>query len=130
MKNTSAGPMRGHEVVAFVAAADLSRAKGFYRDTLGLRLVSEDSFGLVFDVEGTQLRVSRVRKVARAEYTVLGWEVANLPAVAKALPRAGVALERYPGMQQDELGIWIAPGGTGVAWFKDPDGNILRLLNQ
>ena len=115
-------------IIGFIAAADPGRAKTFYRDTLGLPLVSEEMpFALVFDAHGTMLRVTFVEKVNPAGYTVLGWNVPDIVAAAKALAAAGVGFERYPGMAQDEHGIWSAPGGAKVAWFKDPDGNTLSL---
>jgi hypothetical protein len=89
--------------------------------------VSEDPFALVFDAHGTMLRVTNVAEVAAAQYTVLGWEVPNILAATKDLSAAGVKFERYPGLPQDELGIWTAPSGAKVAWFKDPDGNTLSL---
>ena len=115
------------ELVAFVATRDPSRAKKFYGDILGLPLVSEDEFALVFDASGTMLRVMRVQELAAAKYTVLGWRVRNIVQTAKNLQKADVTLERYPGMQQDELGIWNSPSGARVAWFKDPDGNTLSI---
>jgi catechol 2,3-dioxygenase-like lactoylglutathione lyase family enzyme len=115
------------KLVAIVAARDLGRAKDFYRDTLGLRLVSEDQFALVFDAAGTMLRVARVQELAPAKYTVLGWQVRDIVQTAKHLQQVNVPLERYPGMQQDELGIWKSPSGARVAWFKDPDGNTLSI---
>jgi len=115
------------KLVAFVATRDPARAKEFYRDTLGLHLVSEDEFALVFDAAGTMLRVTRVQELTAAKYTVLGWQVQDIVRTAKQLQRARVALERYPGMQQDELGIWRSPSGAKVAWFKDPDGNTLSI---
>lgn len=115
------------KLVAFVATRDLGRAKEFYCDTLGLHLVNEDGFALVFDVSGRMLRVARVQEPAAANYTVLGWQVRDIVRTAKQLQKAGVVLERYPGMQQDELGVWDAPSGARVAWFKDPDGNTLSI---
>lgn len=116
------------KIVAFAGVRDAQRAKAFYRDTLGLRMVSEDGFALVFDANGTMLRVSLVREVVAAPYTVLGWEVADIVSTATQLVQAGVKLERYENfVKQDELGVWIAPGGTRVAWFKDPDGNLLSI---
>jgi len=115
-------------LIGFVAASDPERAKKFYRDTLGLPLVSEElPFALVFDAHGTMLRVAIVKEVAPARYTVLGWQVRDIIAAAKTLSEAGVRFERYPGMEQDELGIWHSPGGAQVAWFKDPDGNTLSI---
>lgn len=116
------------KIVAFAATRNPDRAKTFYRDTLGLRLVEEQlPFALVFDANGTMLRVSVVKEPAAAPYTVLGWEVPDIAATVRELAAAGVKFERYPGMAQDELGIWTAPGGARVAWFKDPDGNVLSV---
>jgi catechol 2,3-dioxygenase-like lactoylglutathione lyase family enzyme len=115
------------KLVAFVATLELSRAREFYRDILGLPLVSEDEFALVFDATGTMLRVTRVQELAAAKYAVLGWHVHDIVQTAKNLQKAQVTLERYSGMQQDELGIWESPSGARVAWFKDPDGNTLSI---
>src|SRR6516164_8825255 len=115
------------KLVAFVGVRDAKRAKAFYRETLGLKLVSEDEFALVFDAAGTMLRVTTVQEVAAAKYTVLGWQVSDVVRTAKNLQKAHITLERYPGTQQDELGIWNSPSGARVAWFKDPDGNTLGI---
>ena len=114
-------------VIAFVATKEPDRAKTFYRDILGLRLVTDSPFALVFDACGTMLRVSKVEKLTPAPYTVLGWKVADVHATAKSLMSEGITFERYNGMQQDEFGIWTTPDGSQVAWFKDPDGNTLSL---
>ncbi len=116
-----------HEIIAFVATRDPDRAKTFYRDTLGLSLVSEDPFALVFDAHGTMLRVTTVPKVAAAACTVLGWRVPNIVTASHALRNAGVTFERYVGMRQDKRGVWKSPSGARVAWFKDPDGNTLSI---
>jgi catechol 2,3-dioxygenase-like lactoylglutathione lyase family enzyme len=116
-----------YKIVAFVATAKPSEARAFYRDTLGLPLVSEDPFAIVFDAQKTTLRVSIVKQVAVGGYTVLGWEVPDATAAAVHLEQAGVTLQRYPGMDQDEHGIWTSPSGARVGWFKDPDGNTLSL---
>ncbi len=115
------------KLIAFVATTDPARAKKFYRGTLRLRLVSEDPFALVFDVNGTMLRVATVQQLSPAQYTVLGWQVPDIVAAVKSVEAAGIKLQRYPGMNQDELGIWTSPGGGRIAWFKDPDGNTLSL---
>lgn len=115
------------KLVAFVATRDPVQAKKFYRDSLGLQLVSEDEFALVFDAAGTMLRVTCVPEVAAAKYTVLGWQVPDIVWTAKQLQTKGIATEHYPGMQQDDLGIWHSPSGARVAWFKDPDGNTLSI---
>ena len=125
------GPMLGTcDVMAFVATKDAERAKAFYRDTLGLRLVADERFSLVFDAHGTMLRVQKVQQVAIAPYTALGWRVADLRGIIRDLIRKGVAFERFGSpsqFRQDDLGIWTAEDGTMVAWFKDPDGNTLSL---
>jgi len=106
----------------------MAESKTFYGEKLGLQLVSEDGFALVFNAHGTMLRVTMVRKIAPAEYTVLGWKVADIVAAVKGLQESGIVLERFPGVEQDDLGIWTAPGGGArVAWFKDPEGNILSV---
>jgi catechol 2,3-dioxygenase-like lactoylglutathione lyase family enzyme len=115
-------------ILALVATRDPERAKKFYRDTLGLPLVSEElPFALVFDVSGAMLRVTIVEKLDPAPFTVLGWQVPDITIAAAALQKAGVEFLRYPGMPQDEIGIWTSPNGAKVAWFKDPDGNTLSL---
>ncbi len=114
-------------LVAFAATTDPVHAKVFYRDVLGLRLVSEDPFALMFDANGTMLRVTALREAVIAPYTVLGWDVEDIAAAVRGLGAEGVKFERYPGIAQDEFGIWTSPSGTRVAWFKDPDGNTLSL---
>lgn len=115
------------KLVAFVATTNAARAKAFYEEALGLRLVSEDRFAVVFDANGTTLRVTPVQQLTSAKHTVLGWEVEDIAAAVKQLSDAGVKTERYGLPDQDEQGIWTAPGGTRVAWFQDPDGNILSV---
>jgi catechol 2,3-dioxygenase-like lactoylglutathione lyase family enzyme len=114
-------------IIGFVATNDPSRAKAFYRDVLGLLLISEDEYALVFDAHGTMLRVVIAAEVVRAPYTVLGWRVDDIEAMVRGLAAKGVKFERYPWLEQDDLGIWSAPSGTKVAWFKDPDGNVLSV---
>jgi catechol 2,3-dioxygenase-like lactoylglutathione lyase family enzyme len=115
-------------IMAFSATADADRAKAFYRDQLGLRLVSDEPFALVFDAGGTMLRVQKVKEVRVAQYTALGWQVPDIAAKLEELEKAGVHFERYGFPGQDEKGIWTPPGSTAkVAWFKDPDGNVLSL---
>ena len=114
-------------IIAFVATTNPSRAKAFYAKTLGLKLVSEDDFAIVFDAGGTMLRVAIVPQLQPAQYTVLGWIVPEIRNAATALAKHRVKFQRYPGLDQDDLGIWNSPSGARVAWFKDPDGNTLSL---
>jgi len=117
-------------LVAFVATAKVPAALGFYRDVLGLRLVADEPFALVFDAGGTMLRVTKVKETTVAPYTVLGWRVADIAMAVRELAGRGVHFQRYDGMQQDESAIWNSPSGARVAWFKDPDGNVLSLTQH
>ena len=102
-------------------------ARRFYTETLGLRLVAEEQFALVFDLNGVMLRMFKVQELQPARHTVLGWRVADIVAKVNELGARGVTFERFDGMSQDVLGIWTSPTGARVAWFKDPDGNALSL---
>lgn len=114
-------------VVAFVATADADRARRFYEGVLGLTLREDSPFALVFEANGVVLRVQKVPSITPAPYTALGWTVTDIRQSMTGLVRRGVVFERYAGLAQDELGIWSSPGGAQVAWFRDPDGNILSL---
>lgn len=118
------------KLVAFIATADPARARAFYERTLGLVCVDDGEFALVFDCDGTQLRVQKVDHVEPHAYTSLGWQVSDLPRTMQQLTRAGVTFERYPFLDQDAYGVWLSPSGTRVAWFKDPDGNLLSLQSE
>ncbi len=114
-------------LVASVATTDLDRARAFDGGVLGLAVVEEGPFVCVFDAHGTQLRVTPVAELTPALSTVLGWTVDDIDAAVGALAAAGVRVERYAGMDQDDTGVWRAPGGAKVAWFCDPDRNVLSL---
>ncbi len=114
-------------VVAFVASCRPDDAKSFYKETLGLRLLSDDAFAIVFDANGMMLRVQKVQEHAPLPYTALGWDVADIQASVAGLSGKGVRFERYEWLEQDESGVWSAPSGAQIAWFKDPDGNTLSL---
>ena len=117
-----------YNIIGFATIVDVARAKEFYLDTLGLLLLSEEPpFALVFEANGIMLRLGMGKELPQARGTVLGWQVPDIAAAVKDLEQAGVRFERYDFMKQDELGIWTAPTGAKVAWFKDPDGNILSL---
>lgn len=117
-------------ITAFIASANPARSKGFYRDTLGLHLVSDDQFAVVFDCNGVQLRIQKVEKLQPHPFTALGWSVPSIRKGVSALSKLGVVFERYAFLEQDDLGIWQAPSGAKVAWFKDPDGNLLSLTES
>lgn len=113
--------------MAFGATTDAARAARFYHATLGLPIRSEDEFALVFDANGVELRLQKVPSLTPPGFTTLGWQVRDLAAVVAALTAGGVSLERYPWLTQDAAGVWQAPSGARVAWFKDPDGNLLSV---
>jgi uncharacterized glyoxalase superfamily protein PhnB len=117
-------------VMAFVATTDAERAKAFYGDTLGLPLASDEPWALVFAVPGTVLRVQKVERHTPHPFTALGWFVPDVAAEVAALAARGVRFERYDGMSQDDAGVWTSPSGAKVAWFKDPDGNVLSLTED
>ena len=119
--------LNSSKVISFVATKNPASARKFYEKTLGLKLASDDPFALVFDAKGTMLRVQKVHELHPAKHTVLGWEVDDIRAEIEELTKRGVRFEHFPGLPQDELGIWAAPSGASVAWFKDPDGNTLSL---
>ena len=112
------------EVMAFAATTDLERATRFYRDTLGLTHVETTPFAAVFRGGGTMVRVTLVDEVRAAPYTVLGWIVGDIAAIMAGLE---VEFTRYDGMDQDAAGVWTTPTGDRIAWFTDPDGNVLSL---
>lgn len=116
-----------NKIVAFVATRNAEKSKLFYQDKLGLKFVTDDGFALVFDINGTMLRIARVKEFNPMPFTVLGWEVEAIEKTVSALSQKGVTFERFPGLPQDQQGIWAAPGGAKVAWFKDPDGNVLSV---
>jgi catechol 2,3-dioxygenase-like lactoylglutathione lyase family enzyme len=121
------------DLVAFVPTRDPQKARRFYEQTLGLEFVSEDPFALVFSAHGVMLRVANVSTVKDfrpAPFTILGWRVSSAESTVRALSEKGIEFERFPGMQQNPLGIWRSPSGAQVAWFKDPDGNILSITEN
>ena len=119
--------LKAADVVAFAATADAARARDFYSSVIGLRLVADEPFALVFDANGVMLRVQKVEGVKPVGYTTLGWSVVDITAAVQGLSAQGVAFERFPGLSHDDLGVWTFPSGARIAWFKDPDGNVLSL---
>ena len=118
------------ELIAFVPSTDLARSREFYGGVLGLPLTEDSSFAAAFDANGTQLRVTRVEQRAAAPYTVLGWGVPDIARAIRELTGRGVEFARYDGMEQDADGVWRSPSGARIAWFRDPDGNVLSLTER
>jgi catechol 2,3-dioxygenase-like lactoylglutathione lyase family enzyme len=116
------------KIVAFVLTADSKRARSFYEGVLGLRFVSEDPFALALEANGNMIRIGTFPGFKPSQLTTaLGWETAQMEKLVSGLRERGVSFEIYPGRNQDALGIWTAPNGDKVAWFKDPDGNVLSI---
>src|SRR5262245_13165911 len=116
--------LRSASLVGFIPTKNFKKAKAFFGQRLGLQLLSEDGFALVYDVSGIPIRIAKVDDFKPAYFTILGWEVKNIAKIVSGLKKKGVKFMRYPGMGQDKLGIWTSPSGAKVAWFKDPDGNV------
>jgi len=115
------------DVIAFAATTDLARARLFYEGRLGLTVREANDYACVLDAHGTMLRVTAVAEVARPGYTVLGWRVTDIGATIADLRSRGVVFARYDGMDQDDQGVWTTPNNDRIAWFTDPDGNVLSL---
>jgi len=124
---TPARGLAAAPLMAFAATNDLPAARAFYERGLGLPMTGQSPIACTFDAGGTTLRVVAVEKPVIAPYTVLGWTVPDIRATIGDLKRRGIDFERFDGVEQDELGVWSAPGGALVAWFKDPDCNTLSL---
>lgn len=117
------------KMIGFLTTSNPEEAKAFYADTLGFHQLSEDDFAIVFDANGTTIRVGKAQSFTPAQGTVLGWEVADIHAAIRELTAEGVRFEQFnlPFLKQDEHGVWTPPNGDQVAWFKDPDGNVLSI---
>jgi catechol 2,3-dioxygenase-like lactoylglutathione lyase family enzyme len=118
--------------VVFVPVRDFDRAKEFYGGRLGLPLLREElPFALVYDLNGIMLRLAVVGGQGTAgeaaRGTVAGWRVARIRPAVRFLGSRGVETERYGFLEQDEDGIWTSPSGARIAWFRDPEGNLLSV---
>jgi len=115
------------KLIGFVPTRDSARARAFYEGKLGFQFVGDDMFALVVRAGENMIRIAKAKDFTPAPYTVLGWEVSNIESVVAWLTDRGVVFEKYPFIQDSKLGIWTAPNGDKVAWFKDPDGNVLSV---
>jgi len=123
------GILEAAKPAVIICTRDRLRAVKFYQETLGLTLASEDSLAAVFNSGGATLRLSAVPDFTPHEHTILGFNVSDVPSTVRALRKKGLAFNVYEHMKQDELGILTLPGDVQVAWFKDPDGNVLSVTN-
>ncbi len=113
-------------LIAFIPTKDAARARSFY-EALGLRFVSDDSFAIVMDANGTMVRVVPVGDFTPFPFTILGWQVEDIHKTVAEMTGEGVTFTRYSFLEQSADGVWTAPGGAKVAWFTDPDGNTLSV---
>ena len=112
------------------AVDDIGKARSFYDDTLGLR-VSEENGLLVLHLAGDRPTLVYPKPDhTPATYTILNFPVDDIDAAVGELERRGVRFERYEGFEQDEHGVSRAEGGPPIAWFTDPAGNILSVLED
>jgi catechol 2,3-dioxygenase-like lactoylglutathione lyase family enzyme len=117
----------GARIEPFLASADLDGARAFYEGVLGLTVVDVNDFALTLDGMGSSLRITQVPVAPQLSHTVLGWVVPDITAAVGELTAKGVVFNRYDGFGQDDDGVWTTPGGDRVAWFTDPDGNVLSF---
>jgi catechol 2,3-dioxygenase-like lactoylglutathione lyase family enzyme len=115
------------KLIGFIPTRNAELARAFYEHKLGLHFVADDQFALVFESGGSMIRIVRVGEFTPHPFTILGWESTNIEQDARDFGERGVQFERYGLPGQDERGIWTSPSGARVAWFKDPDGNVLSL---
>ena len=114
-------------IVAFVPTKDAEKARAFYEGVLGLKFIKDDGFAMVLDANGIMIRVAKMKDFTPAQFTILGWQVTGIEKIVAGLQAKGVHFEIFGFFKQDSLGIWTAPTGDKVAWFKDPEGNILSI---
>jgi catechol 2,3-dioxygenase-like lactoylglutathione lyase family enzyme len=119
--------LESSQAVTFLPSEDLERSERFFREVLGLRVVSRSDFACVIACAGSSLRITKVDGLRPQPFTVLGWLVEDLTSVIGRLREAGTAMAHFEGLDQDELGVWTTPTGDRVAWFHDPDGNVLSV---
>jgi catechol 2,3-dioxygenase-like lactoylglutathione lyase family enzyme len=115
-------------LIGFIPTRNGEAARVFYEQKVGLHFIAEDQFAITFQSGANTIRVTRTGSFTPAPFTILGWESLDIERDVRDMSARGVTFERYDYMgAQDELGIWTASNGAKVAWFKDPDGNILSL---
>lgn len=128
--NTQASPLSTAEMISFVATTDGESCRQFYEKKLGFKVLLDDARFLIFEIDGRRIRVQKLPEFTPQKFTILGWDVRDIDATVAKLASAGVKCELFPGAKQNERGIMDFPDGTRVAWFKDPDGNILSVAQM
>ena len=117
------------DVISLLPTAKPDEARAFYEQVLGLRFLADDGFALVFEINGRLLRLTKIPGFTPQPFSVIAWHVTSAEETVRTLLDRGVTMERYDMFEQDELGIWTVPGDSArIAWFKDPDGNVLSVV--
>ena len=123
--------LRDADAVATLAVKDLRAAARFYEDTLGLsRAGAEDNEVVIFESGSTTINVYRSRFAGTNQATALTWAVDDVEEVVRTLKAKGVEFEHYDLPETRREGDLHISGDVTVAWFKDPDGNILSVVNR
>jgi catechol 2,3-dioxygenase-like lactoylglutathione lyase family enzyme len=115
------------DMIGFLLTKDYEKARSFYEGNLGFEFVSLDQFALVMQAGKSMIRIVKDPTFTPLRSTVLGWKVDDIEGMVDWLTKRGVVFDKYPFVQDKERGIWTAPGGSKVAWFRDPDGNVLGV---
>ena len=119
--------LEGKNIIGFIPSRNKAKARAFFEGVLGLTCKEEDAFAIVMDANGTDIRIVDVGDFTPFRFTILGWAVEDIAETVSTMRSKGVEFETYDGMEHDDLGIWTAPDGARVAWFKDVDGNVLSV---
>jgi len=119
------------QTTVFLGTAKADEARHFYLDVLGLELIRDDQFAVVFKLKGGELALSKIPSVSPQGYTVLDFQVPDLEAAHGLLSARGAVFERFQGMPLDDFASWTTPDGSArIAWFKDPDGHVLSISER
>ena len=119
--------LRGNNIIGFIPTTDKAKARTFYEGVLGLEFKEEDTFAVVMNANGIDIRIVNVGQFTPFGFTILGWAVEDIAEAVTTMRAKGVEFETYDFLDHDDLGIWTAPDGARVAWFKDVDGNTLSV---
>lgn len=123
--------LASHDVLSLIPTQKPDEARRYYEEVLGLEYVDDDGFAVVFRVNGRFLRLTKVESFTPQPFSIIGWHVDDIASTVRGLIERGAVMERYDMLEQDELGIWAVPGDHArVAWFKDPDGNTLSVVES
>jgi catechol 2,3-dioxygenase-like lactoylglutathione lyase family enzyme len=121
------GMLMNAQLMGFVPTRDPAVARAFYEHVLGLKFLYEDGFATTLETNGIRVRLTKIENHKPLPFTILGWEIPDVEKAVSDLESRGVAFEKYGMPNQDARGIWSSPSGAKIAWFKDPDGNVLSL---